>query len=67
LEFEEMRDCVFKAKDANVTIYAKRELFEAMKGDRTFKQIENVSHLPGLEGNAMVMPDGHEGYSFQSI
>ncbi len=62
MEFNEIRDCVHESE--KVRVYARSDLFESMKGDRTLKQIRNVSRLPGLEGKAMVMPDGHEGYGF---
>ncbi len=62
MEFNEIRDCVHESE--KVRVYARSDLFDSMKGDRTLKQIRNVSRLPGLEGKAMVMPDGHEGYGF---
>ena len=43
MEFTEIRDCVYKAKDAKVSVYAQKKLFDSMKGDRTLKQITNVS------------------------
>lgn len=55
-----MRDCVFE--NGGVRIYASEEMLGQMTRDRTLGQIRNVASLPGLEGKAMVMPDGHEGY-----
>lgn len=47
-----------------VTIYANQALIEKMQTDRTIDQAVNVSHLPGIEKHAIVLPDGHEGYGF---
>lgn len=45
-----------------VRVYASDPLFEKMKKDRTLQQAANAATLPGLVGNVLVMPDGHEGY-----
>ena len=45
-------------------VYADDKLIVKMKEDLTLKQAENVSCLPGIEGYAFVMPDGHQGYGF---
>jgi tRNA-splicing ligase RtcB len=47
-----------------VTIYADEKLLEKMITDRTISQAINVSTLPGIQGHAIVLPDGHEGYGF---
>jgi tRNA-splicing ligase RtcB (3'-phosphate/5'-hydroxy nucleic acid ligase) len=47
-----------------VTIYANETLIAKMETDRTIDQAVNVAHLPGIEKNAIVLPDGHEGYGF---
>jgi tRNA-splicing ligase RtcB len=47
-----------------VTIYADEKLLEKMMTDRTIMQAVNVSTLPGIQGHAVVLPDGHEGYGF---
>jgi len=47
-----------------VTIYADEKLLEKMMTDRTISQAINVSTLPGIQGHAIVLPDGHEGYGF---
>jgi len=60
MDFKKTRDCVFE--DDEVRVYASDEMLAQMQRDRTFGQIRNVAKLPGLEGKAMVMPDGHEGY-----
>ena len=48
----------------NVVIYTSQALLEKIKKDRTLQQAANAASLPGLVGNVMVMPDGHEGYGF---
>ncbi|MDQ1266799.1 MAG: hypothetical protein QG635_1952 [Bacteroidota bacterium] len=45
-------------------IYATKEMLELVKRDRSLNQLINVTSLPGIEGNALVMPDVHEGYGF---
>ncbi len=47
-----------------VRVIANDKIIEGMKRDRTFGQITNVAGLPGIIKNALVMPDGHEGYGF---
>ncbi len=47
-----------------VIIYANEQLLEKMISDRTIKQAVNVSTIPGIVQNVVVLPDGHEGYGF---
>ena len=47
-----------------VIIYANEQLLEKMMSDRTIKQAVNVSTIPGILQNVVVLPDGHEGYGF---
>ncbi|HXV67247.1 MAG TPA: RtcB family protein [Nitrosopumilaceae archaeon] len=47
-----------------VIIYANEQLLEKMMSDRTIKQAINVSTIPGILQNVVVLPDGHEGYGF---
>ena len=47
-----------------VIIYANDQLLEKMMSDRTIDQAINVSTIPGIQQNAIVLPDGHEGYGF---
>jgi len=46
------------------TIYAIEELIDDILQDRTLDQLMNVATLPGIQKEAIVMPDGHEGYGF---
>ena len=45
-------------------IFATPKLFATMGKDRSFSQLRNVASLPGIVKNALLMPDGHEGYGF---
>ncbi len=47
-----------------VTIYATENMLEKMKKDTTLQQAKNTTTLPGIVGNVLVMPDGHQGYGF---
>jgi tRNA-splicing ligase RtcB len=47
-----------------IIIYADDQLLEKMMNDRTIKQAVNVSTIPGILKNVVVLPDGHEGYGF---
>ena len=49
---------------ADVVLYANEHMMERMGQDKTLQQAKNAATLPGLVGNVMVMPDGHEGYGF---
>jgi tRNA-splicing ligase RtcB len=45
-------------------VFADRELLEAVLGDRSLEQLQNVATLPGIVGAALAMPDIHQGYGF---
>jgi tRNA-splicing ligase RtcB (3'-phosphate/5'-hydroxy nucleic acid ligase) len=45
-------------------VFADRELLEAIEGDASLEQLENVATLPGVVGAALAMPDVHQGYGF---
>lgn len=45
-------------------VFGVPKIVEQMKKDRTLWQLRNVASLRGILKNAMVMPDGHEGYGF---
>jgi len=47
-----------------VRIYADEPLLQKMLTDRTIMQARNVSSIPGIVGQSIVLPDGHEGYGF---
>ncbi len=54
----------FSGMNTDVVIYSNKQMIERMKLDKTLIQASNAAKLPGLVGNVMVMPDGHEGYGF---
>ena len=45
-------------------IYADSALLAKMLTDRTIMQARNVSSIPGIVEQSIVLPDGHEGYGF---
>ena len=45
-------------------VFADRELLEAILGDRSLEQLQNVATLPGIVDAAVAMPDIHQGYGF---
>ncbi|HUP33215.1 MAG TPA: RtcB family protein [Gaiellaceae bacterium] len=45
-------------------VFADRELLDAILGDRSLEQLENVATLPGIVEAALAMPDIHQGYGF---
>ncbi|WP_304156713.1 RtcB family protein [Mesonia mobilis] len=47
-----------------VRIYADEPLLQKMLSGRTIMQAQNVSCIPGIVGQSIVLPDGHEGYGF---
>ena len=47
-----------------VRIYADEALLQKMLIGRTINQARNVATIPGIVGQSIVLPDGHEGYGF---
>jgi tRNA-splicing ligase RtcB len=45
-------------------VFADEELLDAIRGDRSLEQLQNVATLPGIVGAALAMPDIHQGYGF---
>ena len=45
-------------------VYADSQLLGAIISDNCIQQAVNVSHLPGIVGASMAMPDAHWGYGF---
>jgi tRNA-splicing ligase RtcB len=45
-----------------ILIFASEKLLKKMQEDETFKQAVNISTLPGLVKNVIILPDGHMGY-----
>jgi tRNA-splicing ligase RtcB len=63
VKFEIQKDDA-SGMNGGVTLYATEEMLEKMKKDSTVQQAINATTLPGLVGNVLVMPDGHQGYGF---
>ncbi len=45
-------------------VFADRTLLDAILGDQSLVQLQNVATLPGIVGAALAMPDIHQGYGF---
>jgi tRNA-splicing ligase RtcB len=45
-------------------VFADSELLEAIAGDDSLTQLQNVATLPGIVDAAIAMPDIHQGYGF---
>jgi len=45
-------------------VFADEVLLDAIRGDRSLEQLQNVATLPGIVGAALAMPDIHQGYGF---
>jgi tRNA-splicing ligase RtcB len=45
-------------------VLASRALLEEISDDKTLQQLQNTTHLPGIQNHALCMPDGHQGYGF---
>ncbi|MFB6229280.1 MAG: RtcB family protein [Halobacteriales archaeon] len=45
-------------------VLASEALLEEIQDDRTLTQLQNTTHLPGIQKHAICMPDGHQGYGF---
>jgi tRNA-splicing ligase RtcB len=45
-------------------IIGTKALVDGMSKDKTIGQLRNMASLPGIVKNAVLMPDGHEGYGF---
>jgi len=71
MDIIKVKDCLYEipagsVKGMNVPalIFADEEMMGQIRGDKSIRQIMNVACLPGIVGNALAMPDVHEGYGF---
>ena len=48
--------------NVGVKIFANEKLLANMQEDDTLNQASNVAKLPGIIGDVIVLPDGHQGY-----
>jgi tRNA-splicing ligase RtcB len=45
-------------------ILASESMIDSIERDKSFQQVMNVAHLPGIVGYSWAMPDVHAGYGF---
>ena len=45
-------------------LYADEDILAQALSDRSLEQLVNTATLPGIVGQAMAMPDVHQGYGF---
>src|SRR3989338_7272488 len=69
IKVEKVSENVYKIEksgDMNVpvVIYASEKLLKDMEKDKCFEQMINVACLPGIQKQAIVLPDAHQGYGF---
>ena len=71
MDFEKLSEVKYRLRKdeskgmlTDVVVYATEQMLAKIKTDRTVPQAINATTLPGLVGNVLVMPDGHEGYGF---
>ena len=71
LPIREVSDCVWEIPAGARTdmrvparVFADSELLDAIRGDRSLEQLENVATLPGVVDAVLAMPDVHQGYGF---
>ncbi len=66
---EKVRDHVWEIPQSGemrvpARVLASEQLLEEIKQDKTLQQLQNTTHLPGVQEYALCMPDGHQGYGF---
>jgi len=69
IQLERVREFVWeipREEDMRVParVLASEALLEEIGEDKTLQQLKNATHLPGITGQAICMPDGHQGYGF---
>jgi tRNA-splicing ligase RtcB len=45
-------------------VLASEALLEEIADDKSLQQLENTTHLPGIQKYALALPDAHQGYGF---
>ncbi len=45
-----------------VRVYASEKIIESIKKDKTLEQAKNMTMMPGVVGQVVVLPDAHQGY-----
>ncbi len=69
MEFEKLGKAIWRMKKeppmkVDALIVGVEEVIRSLKKDKTLSQLRNVSSLPGIFRNSVLMPDAHEGYGF---
>jgi tRNA-splicing ligase RtcB len=69
MKIKKIKDNIYeipKEDNMNVPgiIYASEEIIKAVKKDKTFEQVKNVSKLPGIIDKSIALADCHQGYGF---
>ncbi|HLP80334.1 MAG TPA: RtcB family protein [Acidobacteriota bacterium] len=66
MQLQETRPCVWTADVDGVTleVYGTKAIVDALTGDKSLVQLQNVAKLPGIIQKSIMMPDGHQGYGF---
>jgi len=69
IQLERVREFVWEIQregDMRVParVLASEALLDEIGEDKTLQQLKNATHLPGITGHALCMPDGHQGYGF---
>ena len=66
---EKVRDYVWEIPQEGemrvpARVLASETLLDEISEDKTLQQLQNTTHLPGIQKYAICMPDGHQGYGF---
>jgi tRNA-splicing ligase RtcB len=70
VEVREVEPLLWEVRDGRAggrvpaRVFADAELIDAIRGDDSLVQLQNVTTLPGIVGAALAMPDIHSGYGF---
>ena len=71
MEIKKLADFKFRIErnaadrmNGGVSVYSTEEMLGKMKQDKTLEQAVNATTMPGLVGDVLIMPDGHQGYGF---
>jgi tRNA-splicing ligase RtcB len=69
ITLEKVRDYVWEipqegGMNAPARVLASESLLDEISEDKTLQQLENATHLPGVQKYGICMPDGHQGYGF---
>ncbi len=65
VELKKINENIWQLEGTKVPafVFASEKLLEIMKKDDSLRQLENMTHLPGIY-EAIALPDSHRGYGF---